>query len=706
MHNVLRYPASALACACLSLPVWAQQTNDTSTTTASPSDSASLDTVTVTGQSAATKTETPFLETPQAVSTITREDMVKQGAKTVQRAANYTPGVYTNQVGASNRYDYMILRGFSDGSINNIFLDGLKLLGDGGGYSSMTVDPYFLDSIEVVKGPSSVLYGRASPGGLVALSSKMPLFEDYHQIQFSAGNNNQRSAAFDFSGPLDAERRVAYRLVGLSSKSDTQFGPTEEERYAIAPSLTWDATDDTTVTFMAYLQKDPEGGYHAGLPYDGTVASHNGIKLGNNFYEGDEAHDEFDRTERMFGYDLEHRFSKDLIARQKLRYLSSEVDLEQVYAYGWASDTELTRYYSGAHESLSAWTVDNQLESHFDTGAVGHTLLFGADYQDRTNDVTWDSGTAEPLDVTQGNNSTSISLYDTTRQKRDLKQTGVYLQDQMNLDRWYLTLGLRQDWVDIENTNRDTGASSKLDDTQTSGRAGLLYRFDNGISPFISYSTSFTPNTTTDQNGDLLKPTKGKQIETGVKFQPNGTQDQYTVSLFHIRQENVSTKYPNETFFRPIGEIESQGVELEARAHVTNNFALHAGYSYTDVKYVRTADGTEGNWASQVPRHQASLWGNYTFDRGSLDGLDAGLGVRYYADIYADDANTHKVPDYTLVDATLGYDLGKLGLNGVDARLNVNNLLDKEYVASCYNSTDYCYFGAERNVTATVSYQF
>ncbi|SFH81817.1 TonB-dependent siderophore receptor [Modicisalibacter xianhensis] len=667
-------------------------------------DAATLDTVTVTGQ-AATKTDTPFIETPQAVSVISREDIEEKGAQTVQRATNYIPGVFSNQIGASNRYDYIVLRGFSDGSINNTFLDGLKLMGDSGSYSSMVIDPYFLESIEVVKGPASVLYGRASPGGLVAMQSKRPEFDTEREIQLGVGTNDQRSAAFDITGPLDDEHRVAYRLIGLGQAANTQFGPVEEERYAIAPSLTWDISNDTSLTLQAYLQKDPEGGYHSGLPFEGTVESRNGVKIDNEFFEGEEDFEKFERTQRQFGYEFDHRFNDDLTFRQRARYLNSDVELQQVYAYGWASDTELVRYASGGKEDLQAWTVDNQLEARLATGAVEHTLLFGADYQQRENDVTWDSGSAGNLDVTNPQYGSDVLITYTDNQTRELSQTGVYLQDQMTLDNWHLVLGLRNDWVDIENTNHTLGTRSELDDTQVSGRAGLLYHFDNGVAPYLSYSTSFTPNATTDENGDLLEPTEGEQVEAGLKYQPAGTQDRYSIALFHITQENVSTKDPNESFYRAVGEIESQGVELESHTQLTDNLSLQASYTYTDVTYVETEDDTEGNTANQVPRHQASVWVNYGFDRGSLAGLETGLGVRHYADIWVDEANTETLPDYTLVDAMLGYDFSQVGLEGVSARVNVHNLLDKEYVASCYD-INYCYFGEERNVMATVSYNF
>lgn len=245
-HRFLRSPLSVAVLSALAVsPLYAQESTE-------------LATVTVTAQQAATKVETPTIEIPQSVSTITREQMDNRGVSTVQRATNYTPGVYSNQVGASNRFDYLVLRGFSDGSLSNTFLDGLKVMGDANSHSSMRIDPWFLESIEVVRGPASVLYGRASPGGVVALNSKRPEFEQGGELRFRVGNNNQRSAAFDLTGPIGKEQRVAFRLTGIASAADTQFGPAEEERYAIAPRLTWDITDDTNLTVEAYLQDEPE----------------------------------------------------------------------------------------------------------------------------------------------------------------------------------------------------------------------------------------------------------------------------------------------------------------------------------------------------------------------------------------------------------------------------------------------------------------
>ncbi|MFG6667775.1 TonB-dependent siderophore receptor [Halomonas sp. HNIBRBA4712] len=666
--------------------------------------------VTVTAQRAATKVVTPFLETPQSVSRITEEDMKRRGVDTVQRAADYTPGVYTNQVGASNRFDYLVLRGFSDGSLSNTFLDGLKLMGDANSHSTMRIDPWFLESIEVVRGPASVLYGRASPGGVVALESKRPEFEQSGELRFRVGTNNQRSAAFDLTGPLGEQQRLAFRLTGIASAADTQFDHVEEQRYAIAPRLTWDMTDATSLTLEAYLQDEPEGGYHSGVPFEGSVVPRNGRKIPNTFFDGEPNYDAYERTQRMFGYELEHRFSDDVSARQLLRYLNSDVVLNQPYGFGWTSPTsnELNRYYSGADESLEAWTVDNQLEARLNTGAVEHTLLFGVDYQNRENNVSWPSGAFPPLNAFEpvyGVAPDEITFYAPTRERHEIEQTGVYLQDQIAVDNWRFTLGGRYDWVNIDNVNRDSQDTSSLSDTQASGRAGVVYLFDNGVAPYVSYSTAFTPTSFVDERGDLLAPMEGEQWEAGVKVQPEGSQSQFSAAVFHISQENVATKEQPTDPYRAVGEIESQGLELEAQTRLTDTLTLQAGYSFTDITYAKSDDGNQGNNAIYAPRHQIQAWGHYTPTDGWLSGVDMGLGVRHYADIAADRANTEKVPDYTLVDASLGYDFTRLGAPGVEGRLNVNNVLDKEYVATC-NSLDYCYFGAERSVTASVHYRF
>lgn len=657
-------------------------------------------------QSGATKIATPDIETPQSVSIITREQFEEQGAISVRQAVSYTPGVYSNQIGASNRFDYIVLRGFSDGSLDNVYLDGLKMMGDTNSHSSLVVDPWFLENIEVVRGPASVLYGRSSPGGIVALTSRKPSFDPGGEIKLFAGNNNQRGAAFDVTGALDDNDRVAARLSGMTRYADSQFDTLKEQRYAIMPSLTWRITDQTRLDLMAYLHRDPEGGSHSGLPYEGTVVPHNGKKIANTFFKGEDDYDKYDRRENMVGYNFEHMFDNGWSVRQKLRYLHTKVELNQVYAAGWLNESELNRGYSGSDEKMNAITLDNQLDGSVDTWAVNHRLLMGIDYQDRSNDTTGYYGAFPAIDAfnpVYGAKPDYITMY--SREKHKLRQTGYYLQDQMSWERWRFTLGGRYDQVSVSNIDKLNQTRSDLDKNNFSTRAALLYLFDNGFAPYISYSTAFTPTSFADENGNVLDPMKGKQWEAGLKYEPEGMNSQFSASVFRINQTNIATKEEPTDPYRSIGEIESKGVELEAISQLTDSFRLQAAYTYTDIRYKKSSPEEQGKRAVYAPRNQASAWLSYDVKSGPLDGLTLGSGVRYVNGITSDRLNTHTLPSYTLVDMAIGYDLSKVGIKGLSAQLNVNNLTDKSYIAAC-NSLSYCYFGAERSIVGSVSWKF
>ncbi len=455
----------------------------------------------------ATKTSMPLLETPQTVSVVTRQQIEDQGARNVSQALRYTPGVMSSPYGATTRYDYVAMRGINDGSVDNLFLDGLKLMGDSGTYSSLQVDPYFIERIDVLKGPSSVLYGRSLPGGLVAMTTKKPQYESRRQLQLSYGSHDYKQAAFDFTGPLDDQQRIAYRLTGVAKDADTQVDGVEEQRYAVMPSLSINFSDDTRLTLLAMLQHDPESGYHGGLPADGTVTSHNGRRISRSFFEGDEDYEKFERDQQMVGYQLEHRFNDRVSARQNFQYLDSTVESGQVYQYGYATQDQLVRYYTGADEALHAWTLDNQVQFLFDTGALSHTLVTGLDYQRRKAKVSYDgaNGIAGIDPFTGAVGAGNPQFYHQYDESRELEQTGLYVQDLVNLGNWRFSLGARQDWVDVsfrqtESVYGDQADSAKLE--RFTGRVGVLYAFDNGLSPYASYSESFNPNATGAYNFD------------------------------------------------------------------------------------------------------------------------------------------------------------------------------------------------------------
>ncbi|PYG97230.1 TonB-dependent siderophore receptor, partial [Arthrobacter stackebrandtii] len=460
---------------------------------------------------------------------------------------------------------------------------------------------------------------------------------------------------------------------------------------------------------------DPNGGYHGGNPADGMLHKRNGLRLSDHFFEGEPGIDNYERTQQSFSYQFEHRFNDVFTARQNFRYQDSDVSMDQVYSAGWtdADSNILNRAYTGGDERLHSYIIDNMLQAEFFTGAAKHTLLLGADYQRRKADVAWRYGTVDPLDAANpqyGNGN--LEVLGENRYQRRLQQTGAYLQDLVELDQWRFSLGLRQDWVKVSEENRDSDTKVNDQRTKFTTRAGVLYLFENGIAPYVSYSESFNPNTVSDQEGRPLAPTEGTQWEAGIKYQPPGSDNLFTASVFRIEQENLASKQPDENFYRPVGEVRSQGLELEAHVQVTDSLKLLGGYTFTDIEYSRSMPSltsasldNKGNSPTQAPKQMFSLWADYNFHQGPLDGLRLGGGVRYVGYSWVDAENSMKVPSYTVLDASLGYDLSKVGLRGVDVRLNANNLTNESYITSCA-SLNYCYMGEERNLSATVSYQF
>lgn len=683
----------------------------------------SMDGYNATHSSVATKTSKELVKTSQSVSVVTAAQIEEQGSRTVAEATRYTAGVLTNPYGNTHRYDYLAMRGINDGSVDNIIIDGLKSMGDPGSFTSLQIDPYFIERIDVLKGPSSVLYGRSNPGGLAALTTKRPEFEQAARIDVSYGSHDYKQTAFDVTGPLNDN--IAYRLVGLAKDADVQVDHVEETRYALMPSLMLNLSEDTLLNLYAYLQHDPNGGYHGSVPASGTLHKRNGERISGSFFEGDPSVEEFTRTQQMLGYELEHRFNDTWSARQNFRYLDASSDNSQVWGNGYVSATsnELARGFSGGEEKLHAWIVDNMLQAEFATGAAQHTVVTGLDYQYSKNKVRYDRDytSVGPIDVFDPvyDNNDLADLATVSDALRRQKQAGLYVQDLIELGGWNFTAGLRQDWYDVSIDDYQQGTKDANTGDKLSGHLGVLYAFENGLSPYLSYSTSFNPTSNYSDGAQILKPTTGEQWEAGLKFQPPGTDDLYTISFFTIEMENLFAKensFTDSYEYKGVGGIDSKGVELEARVQVTDNLQLMGSYTYNDVEYSKSyfifADSSyttvvdaKGNTPYQTPEQMASLWADYGFKDGLLAGLSIGAGARYVGESEGSDLNDFQVPSYTLFDASVSYDLANVGLQGTSVRVNANNLTDEYYVASCYSATA-CYLGEERTVVATVTQKF
>ncbi|EJR3080831.1 ferrichrome porin FhuA [Escherichia coli] len=740
----LRKIAVVVATAVSGMSVYAQAAvepkEDTITVTAAPApqESAWGPAATIAARQSATgtKTDTPIQKVPQSISVVTAEEMALHQPKSVKEALSYTPGVAVGTRGASNTYDYLIIRGFAaDGQSQNNYLNGLKLQGNF--YNDAVIDPYMLERAEIMRGPVSVLYGKSSPGGLLNMVSKRPTTEPLKEVQFKAGTDSLFQTGFDFSDALDDDGVYSYRLTGLARSANAQQKGSEEQRYAIAPAFTWRPDDKTNFTFLSYFQNEPETGYYGWLPKEGTVEPlPNGKRLPTDFNEGAK-NNTYSRNEKMIGYSFDHEFNDTFTVRQNLRFAQNKVSQKSVYGYGMCSDPlytkdqealkaspclsipqsqwghTLTRQYVIDNEKLENFSVDTQLQSKFATGSVDHTLLTGVDFMRMRNDIdSWFgyAGSVAPSDIYNldrsdfdfGAHPNPSGPY---RVLLKQKQTGLYVQDQAQWDKVLVMLGGRYDWADQSSFNRDYGNKSERDDKEFTWRGGVNYLFDNGVTPYFSYSESFEPASQTDANGDLFAPSKGKQYEVGVKYVPEDRPIVVTGALYQLTKTNNLMADPNGSLFSVEGgEIRARGVELEAKAALSASVNVVGSYTYTDAEY--TTDTTyKGNTPAQVPKHMASLWADYTFFDGPLSGLTLGTGGRYTGSSYGDPANSFKVGSYTVVDALVRYDLARVGMAGSNVALHVNNLFDREYVASCFNTYG-CFWGAERQVVATATFRF
>ncbi|HAH4191386.1 TPA: TonB-dependent siderophore receptor [Escherichia coli] len=730
----LRKIAVVVATAVSGMSVYAQAAvepkEDTITVTAAPApqESAWGPAATIAARQSATgtKTDTPIQKVPQSISVVTAEEMALHQPKSVKEALSYTRG-------ASNTYDYLIIRGFAaDGQSQNNYLNGLKMQGNF--YNDAVIDPYMLERAEIMRGPVSVLYGKSSPGGLLNMVSKRPTTEPLKEVQFKAGTDSLFQTGFDFSDALDDDGVYSYRLTGLARSANAQQKGAEEQRYAIAPAFTWRPNDKTNFTFLSYFQNEPETGYYGWLPKEGTVEPlPNGKRLPTDFNEGAK-NNTYSRNEKMIGYSFDHEFNDTFTVRQNLRFAQNKVSQKSVYGYGMCSDPlyssnpssspcanvpqsqwghTLTRQYVIDNEKLENFSVDTQLQSKFATGSVDHTLLTGVDFMRMRNDIdSWFgyAGSVAPSDIYNldrsdfdfGAHPNPSGPY---RVLLKQKQTGLYVQDQAQWDKVLVTLGGRYDWADQSSFNRDYGNKSERDDKEFTWRGGVNYLFDNGVTPYFSYSESFEPASQTDANGDLFAPSKGKQYEVGVKYVPEDRPIVVTGALYQLTKTNNLMADPNGSLFSVEGgEIRARGVELEAKAALSASVNLVGSYTYTDAEYT-TDTNYKGNTPAQVPKHMASLWADYTFFDGPLSGLTLGTGGRYTGSSYGDPANSFKVGSYTVVDALVRYDLARVGMAGSNVALHVNNLFDREYVASCFNTYG-CFWGAERQVVATATFRF
>ena len=649
----------------------------------------------------ATKGDVPLEKTPQAISVVGSEQIRDQGARTVVEATRYSPGIRSETFGNDTRNDWFLIRGFSS-QVSSYFLDGLQLQSSDT-WATWRINPYLLERIDILRGPSAALYGASNPGGLINMVSKRPTFQNRGEAGVGVNEFGNVWSGFDAEG-VNADGTLAYRFVATGNIGGTQVDFTDNDQFAIMPTLTWAPDADTSLTIYANISKLKTRGQNF-LPYEGTVIDAPFGKIPRDLFTSEPDVDNFERFQAMAGYEFEHSFDNDVTIRQNLRYGHLDVDFRNVYGEGWitpptATSAILDRANFMSEPVLGLFNIDNQVEWKVETGALQHTLLFGLDY--KRFDLHDESGyeDAPPLDLLNPVYDGAPPVASRFDQSNTLQQqTGVYLQDRMEIDRWNVVLSGRYDDVQTRVTDRPTGAQTDYSSNAFSGRAGVIYNFDNGISPYVSASRSFLPLTGKDSaTGTAFTPEVGTQYEAGVKFQPAAWGDSLIgVSLFDLTRENVVTS-DGVLFSRQIGKVNSRGIEIEAVGEITPDLKLIGAYTWYDLKIREGSPAEIGKVTTGTPEQFGSLWLDYAVPSGVLEGVTVGGGVRYIGPSFADAANALKVDAVVLFDAAIRYERDNFA-----AALNVSNVFDKAYVASC-NIT--CFYGESREVNLTMSYKW
>ncbi|MFT3990441.1 MAG: TonB-dependent siderophore receptor [Luteolibacter sp.] len=671
-----------------SLHVYAQQapTNLKEIIVTADSESGGTADLKTTQETAALKTSTPLLETPQSVSIIPEDQIILRNTKSTADALRYTAGVSTDTYGSDPRgYDWVNIRGFD--SFNSQYLDGMRL------YNYEQTEIFGLDHIEVLKGPSSVLFGQSTPGGLINNVSKKPKDQAFGELGAEVTDRGTLEATADLGDLLTKDGALAYRVVGLfrEANQDSNGNDIDGRRYYIAPSVTWKIADDAKLTILTSFLRGESTQTPEFLPVGGDYLR---VRY-NNF-------DVEDNTIYRVGYAFEKKFGDNITLRQNARFSAYDVVDQYQYSGAYTSDTTLESYLADWRCSARTGTIDTQLEAKITNGPLEQTLLGGVDYGISSTKTTYREDPAEDFDLLNPDYYTSASadtLYSDSRQR--LQQVGVYAQDQLKFaSRWVAVGSLRHDWVYSRTREETDGSKEKSHDGAFTYRAGLMYLGDYGISPYTSYSTSFYPNSGTDADGNTFDPSAGKQFEVGVKYAPQGMRGGITFSAFDLKQDNVLTTDPvNSSYQKANGEWESKGVELEANVGVTKNIDLIGNITAMHVEIVKSEDGDEGNTPQLLPTHTAAGWITYTFHEGALDGLTFGGGLRYVGGTYQDNANTEKNDNYAVADAVARYTRGPWTY-----ALNADNVFgDENYVG---DGSGFYYQAAGRSFRLSVNYNW
>ena len=677
-----------------------------------------IEEVTVIGQPSefgATKSDTPIMENPRSISVITAEDFIARGALALSNTLEYTAGVTSTAFGFATRGDFVSIRGLDAPQ----YLDNLQV--QFGFYNNARTEIYTLEQIEVLKGPASVLYGQAAPGGIVSAVSKVAGEGNTDkEIVLEAGSFSRLQAGVDLGFDISGDGSVTGRIVGLVRHSDTQVNFVNDDSLVFAPSITWQ-NDSTKITgLINYTDRESDtsaqflplvitGCASSDVTFVGAnvCAAASGRQVDNDLYVGDPNFNRYDTESTTVSLLATHEFNDVFSFAGTMRHRDNEADYKQSWISFTGPGTRVQpngvatrRTWYDAPASTEQFGLDFRFRAEFETGALEHDVLLGVNYQDVDTSINSAYGFGLPTafnvfnPVYDGSEIPPAAALDAIRSltETNTKATDFYLINQMELGNLIVNAGVRFSSVDSKDATNDQK------DEETPVSFGAMYRTDIGLNPYVSYAESFRATVGSDVvKGGALKPRFGEQVEVGFKYQPEGKQSYLIVSWFDLEEDNLVDFVVGGRTQRGL-TFESTGFEVEALIAL-GDFSFDIDYRNLDANEV-AANGAETQ-ASSIPEDTVSIWAEWTPEDGSLVGFKAGLGVRYEGEVVdVNPALTIKTDGYALVDAMIGYE-GE----DFDLSLNIRNLANKDYYATCLTRGD-CFPGEERSAVVTLTKQF
>lgn len=668
------------------------------------------------GALTANKSAVPLIETPQSVSVVTRDQIDLLNLTDVQQAVRYTAGVTGENYGPDPRYDFLTVRGFTPIQ----FVDGVQAPITTT-ISNVGVDLYGFESVDILKGPSSILYGSVPPGGIYNMTSRRPSDHFGGEVGVRYGSYDFKQGEGTITGPLGGG--FSARLTALYRDNDTEVKHVHNKRLFVAPAVTWKSGFGTTITALAYYQHDRLNGSTNGfLPIYGTLLPNPLGKIPRDANYGEPKYNFYRRNQFGAGFQVTQKLIPGVEFENNTKWFHYNELQHVIYGAGLLDSDfngvpddyrTLVRYNFPYKERVNEFATDNRISANVHTGDILHRILVGLDYRNTRNNAMFGFAGATSIDIFHPVYSNgpfvtpSFFPYVDARQK----QTGVYVQDQAKWGGLVISLGGRYDWT--ETTNYLAASDRTAREHKFTYRVGANYVFANGIAPYIGYATSFQPIIGVDAiTLRPFSPSTGRQIEGGIKYDARGLSPDVklfaTAAVYKIIQNNVVINAGSQVNTSIAAkQAKVTGVELEVVARIHEQLSLNASYSYTNAKISKTVPGGPpvGSQLPTQPKNKFSALADYTFRHGMLGGFGFGFGVRYLDGSWGSiigpfNAVVYKTKATTLFDGSIHYDIP-----GWRFAVTGTNIFDKKYVGRCASASN-CIYGQARMITGSITKRF